>query len=342
MQSKSYTLAELARELEAELKGDPEYRITGVNALKLAGPCEAAFIANPRFRAQLADCRAGVVVLKADWCSETAANKLVMANPYLGFARLTQLFDCRRSAPRGVHSSAQIGADTRIPESACIGANVVIGEDVVVGEGVVIGANSVIGDGSAIGDRTELHANVTVYHGVTIGCDSILHSGAVIGADGFGFAPDQNQWHKIHQLGGVVIGDRVEIGAGTTIDRGALGDTEIADGVKIDNLVMIAHNVRIGKNTAIAGQVGIAGSSTVGENCTIAGQVGIAGHVSIADGVHFTGKSLVSGDISEPGVYSSGTPLAPTAEWRRNAVRFRQLDALAARVKKLEKHSKTD
>ncbi|WP_111640330.1 UDP-3-O-(3-hydroxymyristoyl)glucosamine N-acyltransferase [Marinimicrobium alkaliphilum] len=342
MQPKSYTLAELARELEAELEGDPEYRITGINALKQAGPCEAAFIANSRFRTQLADSRAGVVILKADWRSETATNKLVMDNPYLGFARLTQLFDSRRPALPGVHPSVQIGADTRVPESACIGANVVLGEDVVLGENVVIGANTVVGDGSAIGDRTELRANVTVYHGVTIGRDGIVHSGAVIGADGFGFAPDQNQWHKIHQLGGVVIGDRVEIGACTTIDRGALGDTEIADGVKIDNLVMIAHNVRVGKNTAIAGQVGIAGSSTVGENCTIAGQVGIAGHVSIADGVHFTGKSLVSGDVSEPGAYSSGTPLAPTTEWRRNAVRFRQLDALAARVKKLEKHSKTD
>ena len=206
-----------------------------------------------------------------------------------------------------------------------------------MGDNVVIGAGCAIGNDTVIGSATRLYANVTLYHGVTIGSETILHSGCVIGADGFGFAPTSDGWVKIHQLGGVIIGDRVEIGACSTVDRGALDDTVIADGVIIDNQVQIAHNVRVGENTAIAGCTGIAGSTVIGRNCTIAGAVCIAGHLTIADGVHISAVTFINKSISEAGSYSSGTLAAPTSVWKRNAIRFGQLDRMASRLTAVEK-----
>lgn len=243
----------------------------------------------------------------------------------------------------GVHATAVIDSSARVAPTASIGAHCVVAANAVIGEGVVLGAGCSVGRASVIGDRSVLHAHVAIYHGVTVGRDVVIHSGVVIGSDGFGFAPNfatdgVSGWQKIHQLGGVVIGDRVEIGANTCIDRGALDDTVIEEGVIIDNLVQIAHNVKIGKYTAIAACTGIAGSTEIGQHCTIAGAVGVVGHLRIADRVHITAKSLVTGSIHESGSYSSGTALTKTAAWRKSAVRFLQLESLFQRVRTLEKH----
>jgi UDP-3-O-[3-hydroxymyristoyl] glucosamine N-acyltransferase len=249
------------------------------------------------------------------------------------------LFDSSCSSTvAGIHPSAVIDPSARIAASATVGAYCVIGADVVIGENTVLGAHCVVGAGCIIGARSFFHANVTLYHHVVLGNNVVIHGGAVIGADGFGFAPDGQRWQKIHQLGGVVIGDNVDIGANTCIDRGALDDTVIGNNVIIDNLVQIAHNVKIGNGTAIAACVGIAGSTEIGQHCTIAGAVGIVGHLRIADRVHITAKSLVTGSISKSGSYSSGTALTETKAWRKNAVRFSQLDALFQRVRALENH----
>lgn len=333
-----YSLAELAQYLGVELVGACDQLISSLAPLATAGPEQLSFVANPAYRKYLAKSSAGAVILAPELADSFAGNKLLMANPYLGYARLTELFDSTPPlAESGVHPTVVIGPDCQIADDVCIGPYVVLGRGVSIASGATIGAGTSIGADSAIGANSRLAAQVTIYHGVCIGADCIIHSGAVIGADGFGFAPDRGRWQKIHQLGGVIIGSEVEIGANTTIDRGALDNTVIGDGVKIDNQVQIAHNVCIGKNTAIAAQAAIAGSVSLGENCTISGCVGITGHVRITDRVHITAMSMVTGSIKEPGSYSSGTPLAKTVEWRKNAVRFKQLNAFSARLKQLEK-----
>ncbi len=333
-----YTLAELSQYLGVELVGDRDQLINSLASLANAGPEQLSFVANPAYRKYLADTSAAAVILPPELANNFAGNKLLMSNPYLGYARLTELFDLSPPfAEPGIHPTAVIGPDCQLAEDVSIGPHVVLGRGVSLASGVTLGPGTSIGADSTIGANSRLAAQVSVYHGVSIGANCLIHSGAVIGADGFGFAPDRGRWQKIHQLGGVIIGSAVEIGACTTIDRGALDNTLIEDGVKIDNQVQIAHNVRIGKNTAIAAQAAIAGSVWVGENCTIAGCVGITGHVKIADRVHITAMSMVSGSIKESGSYSSGTPLSTTVEWRKNAVRFKQLNAFAARLKQLEK-----
>lgn len=333
----SYTLKELADYLDVGYVGDSECKLHSLATLTGAQPGELSFIANPAYKKFLPDTLASAVILAPDLVEDYAGNKLIASNPYVAYARLTALFDDRTPVSAGIHPSATVGAECDIAEDAYIGPHAILGFGVQVGAGAFIGPGVCIGDGCVIGAGSRLEAKAVLYHNVRMGTDCVIHSGAVLGADGFGFAPDKEHgWLKIHQLGGVVIGNNVEIGACTTIDRGALDDTWIADGVKIDNLVQIAHNCRIGKNTAIAGQSGIAGSTTLGENCTLAGGVGIVGHVTLADNVHVTGMSLVSHSIKEPGSYSSPTPLSPTQEWRKNAVRFRQLNELAGRLKRLE------
>ena len=334
---RSYLLAELAQLLGAELRGNAEQEISALATLQSAGSADISFIANPAYKKYLSSTQAGAVLINADLADEFAGNKLVVKNPYVAYARLSAIFEFLRAPYSGIHPTAVVGADCILGEKVSIGANAVIGDGVTLADGVIVGSGCYVGNDSVIGANTRLAANVSIYHGVSIGTDCMLHSGCVIGADGFGFAPDASGWVKIHQLGGVQIGDKVEIGACTCIDRGALDDTFIDDGVIIDNQVQIGHNVRIGKNTAIAAHTAIAGSTTIGAACTIAGAVAIAGHLTLADKVHITGKSMVSASISEPGSYSSGTPLAPTKDWRRNAARFRQLDALAARLIKLER-----
>ena len=279
------------------------------------------------------------MVLRPEDADDFAGNRLLLDNPYLGYARLTALFDRVPVAPAGIHPSAVVAPSATVAPSAAIGANAVVEANAEVGAGTQVGAGCYIGRDTIVGADTRLYAGVCLYHGVSLGKDCIVHSGAVIGADGFGIVPGGPEtpgWVKIHQLGGVDIGDDVEIGANTTIDRGALDNTVIEAGVRLDNQVHIAHNVRIGRNTAIAGCVGIAGSTTVGANCTIAGAAGIIGHLQIADNVHITAMTLVTKSIKKPGSYSSGTPLAATREWRKNAVRFGQLEKTAVRLKRLE------
>lgn len=334
--SRSYTLAELAALLGAELNGDGEVVIAGLATLQEARQGQIAFLANPAYQRYLAGTQASAVVLNAKLAEGFAGNALLLENPYLGYAKLSSVFDNAPQPQTGVHASAVVAQGSNIHPSVAIGPNAVIGEGVVIGAGSVIGAGACIGDDTTLGKNCKIAANVTIYHGVSIGDEVIVHSGAVIGADGFGFAPDRGEWIKIHQLGGVVIGDRVEIGACSTIDRGALGNTEIADGVKIDNHVMIAHNVKIGAHSAMAAFVGISGSTTVGSHCTFAGMVGVVGHVSICDNVHITGQTVVSKSITEPGSYSSGTHMSTTREWRRNAARFNQLNEMNKRLRRLE------
>lgn len=335
-----FTLAELAQHIGAELVGDPHYQIAELATLQSAGPSHLSFIANPAYKKYLTDSQAGAVIISRELVDSFSGNKLIVANPYLAYAQLTPHFNQYLQAQVGIHPSAVIGKNCVLGKDVCIYANAVIDDGVVLGDNVVIGQGSFVGEDTVIGSGTKLYANVTIYHAITIGKDCVFHSGCVIGADGFGFSPSPQGWIKIHQLGSVIIGDRVDIGANTTIDRGALDNTLIGDGVIIDNLVQIGHNVRLGKNTAIAANVGIAGSTTIGENCTIAGAAGVAGHLTLADNVLITAMSMITSSITEPGSYSSGVPQAPTKDWRKNAARFRNLDALADRLIKLERSQK--
>lgn len=338
---RSYSLAELATYLNAELVGPPDYEIRALATLQTATAHQLSFIANPAYQKYLSQTQAGALIMRPDLANAYTGHKLLVANPYLAYARATSLFANLPLQQEAIHPSAVIGEGCVLGSAVSIGANCVLGRGVHLGDGVSIGPGAVIGDDCRIGQGTRLAANVTLYHGVILGAQCLLHAGAVIGADGFGFAPSPDGWVKIHQLGTVIIGDRVEIGASSCIDRGALDDTRIDDGVIIDNLVQIAHNVRIGKNTAIAGHTAIAGSTSIGANCTIAGAVGIVGHLQICDGVHITAMTLVTHSIDQPGSYSSGTPLSQTRDWRKNAARFRQLDALADRLIKLERDQTT-
>ena len=337
----TYTLAELAERLDAQLQGDGSICIHGLQTLQRAQTGQLGFLANPSYKKHLATTKAAAVILHPDMAEYYSGNKLLAANPYLAYAKLSQLFDSAGGMAAGVHPTAVVEPSATLGKGVCIGANAYIGPDVSLADGVLIGANSTVGANTVIGARSRLHANVSVYHGVSIGEDVILHSTCVIGADGFGNAHEvvdgEFSWVKIHQLGGVRIGNRVEIGASTTIDRGALDDTVIEDGAIIDNHVMIGHNVKVGRNTAMAGTSSIAGSTEIGANCIIAGGVGIAGHLKIADGTHFSATTLVTKSITEAGSYSSGTVMQPTKDWRRNVVRFGQLDKLAVRLISLEK-----
>jgi UDP-3-O-[3-hydroxymyristoyl] glucosamine N-acyltransferase len=333
----SHSLRDIADHIGAELRGDENLQITGLNTLQDAEFGDLTFLANKAYGQYLSQTKAGAVILAEHELERYTGNALVMANPYLGYALVSSMFDSSPIVASGVHPSAVVATTANVAETACIGAQSVVGEGVVIGADSQVGANVTIGDGSVLGSNCRIAANVSIYHGVTIGSHVTIHSGAVIGADGFGFAHHQGGWVKIFQLGGVVIGDRVEIGACTTIDRGALGDTVIEDGVILDNHVQIAHNARVGENTAMAGCSGVSGSTVVGKNCIFAGQSGVVGHVTICDGVQITGGSIITKSLSEPGSYSSGPAFSKTGDWRKNAGRFNQLDDLAKRVNKLEK-----
>jgi len=329
-------LGEIACRIGAELRGDASLQIARLNTLKDAGSEDLTFLANPAYRGQLATTGAAAVILTAADVDGFSGTVLIAANPYLAYARATALFD---DAPRpvpGVHPSAVVDPAARIDATAAIGAQVVVGPGAVVGAGTWIGPGTSVGADARIGARCRIAANVSIYHRVRIGDDVVIHSGAVLGADGFGFANDGGRWVKIHQLGGLVVGDRVEIGACTTIDRGALGDTVIEAGVILDNHVQIGHNVRLGESTAMAAYAGIAGSATIGRNCIFAGQAGAVGHVTICDNVVATARCTLSKDIDRPGSYSADLLMEETPRWRRNAARFRQLDDMARRLQKLE------
>lgn len=310
--------------------------IRSLAALDVAKPDQLAFLANPKYLKQLKLSSAGAVLVKPELADQVTGIALVVQDPYLAYATLSRLFDWRRPLQPRVDATAVIASSASVDSSAEISAHVVIGEHAHIAAGVFIGANSVIGDHCVIGADSRIESGVNIYPDVHLGDRVIVHSGTVIGADGFGFAPYQKRWVKIYQSGGVRIADDVEIGAGVTIDRGALSPTVIEKGVKLDNQIQIAHNVVIGEDTAIAGCTGIAGSSKIGKRCTIAGMVGITGHLEIADNTHITAMSLVSKSITQAGAYSSGTGLEPHQQWKRNVVRFKQLDELAKRVKLLE------
>ncbi|MDN6319841.1 MAG: UDP-3-O-(3-hydroxymyristoyl)glucosamine N-acyltransferase [Marinobacter sp.] len=340
MTVQSYRLGEIAEALGAELRGDPDTRVTGLATLQAAGPDQLSFLANPAYAKYLTDTRAAAVIVSPAAAGDNPTNVLLLDNPYLGYARLSHWFDPAPVAPPGIHPSAVVDPDASVPASASIGPNAVIEAGVVIGEQVAIGAGSIVGARTTIGAGSVIRPRVSLAHDVVVGQRCHILSGAVIGSDGFGFANEKGQWHRIAQLGRVILGDDVEVGANTTIDRGALDDTVIGNGVKLDNLIQIAHNVRIGDHSAMAAMVGISGSTKIGSHCVFGGASGVAGHLEIANQVHLTGMTLVTGDIREPGVYSSGTSADTNRRWRKNAVRFRQLDTLARRVKELEKKSK--
>lgn len=337
MTAMSYLLGEIARELGAELRGNPQQQISGLATLQLAGPEQVSFLANPSYGKYVASSQAGAIIVSPTSADLVTSNALVMDNPYLGYARLSHWFETAPKAAPGIHASAVIDPSARIGCGVSIGAQVVIEAGVDIGDGASIGHGCVIGARSRIGAGSVLRARTTLAHDVLIGQRCHILSGAVIGSDGFGFANEQGVWHRIAQIGRVVLGDDVEVGANTTIDRGALEDTVIGDGVKLDNLIQIAHNVSIGDHTAMAAKVGISGSTRIGRHCVFGGASGVAGHLTISDGVQLTGMTLVTGDLNKPGVYSSGTSAETNRQWRKNAVRFRQLDALARRLKELEK-----
>ena len=336
---KSYTLAQVAQHIGAKLQGDENHVVIGISTLGKAQPNQLSFLSNPHYVKDLDKCQAGAVILSPKFAESCSTNVLMMENPYLGYAVASQLFVSNETFEAGIAPGANISSTASIGEGVSVGPNVTIEEGVQIGANCSIGAGCFIGRNTHIGNNVVLSPNVTLYHDVKLGDRVRVHSGAVIGADGFGFAPHQGGWAKIEQLGGVVINDDVEVGANTTIDRGALDDTVIETGVKLDNQIQIAHNVYIGANTVIAACVGISGSSRIGKHCMIGGGVGIAGHLTVTDKVHLTGMTLVTHDIKEPGVYSSGTAVEPNKSWRKNVARFRQLDGIARRVKTLEKRS---
>lgn len=333
----SITLTELARRIGARLVGDGNSVISGVATLAGALPGTITFLTNPRYRKHLQATQAGAVILREDDLEFCPTSALVVANPHLAFARAAELFVPAADAAPGIHPTAVVADTARIEPGASIGAHTVIGAGCVIGADVVIGPGCVLEHDVSIGAATRLVANVTIYYGCRIGARGLIHAGAVIGSDGFGFANDRGTWIKVPQLGAVVVGDDVEIGANTSIDRGAIEDTLIEDGVKLDNQIQVAHNVRVGAHTIMAGCVGVAGSAIIGKHCAIGGGAGIVGHLEIADGVTITGMSMVTKSLKEPGVYSSGTPLDHSEQWHKNAVRFKQLDEMARRLKQLEK-----
>jgi UDP-3-O-[3-hydroxymyristoyl] glucosamine N-acyltransferase len=334
------TVAELAKLVDGKIIGDDSAEISGVGTLQSAQPGELSFIYQDKFRPFLQDSKASVVLMREGDTEGFSGNAIVVDNPYVAYAKLCAVIYDDGVRLSGSHASAVIDPGATIAESAWIGPNTVIEAGAEIGANVFIGPGSVVGKNAKVGAGTKLVANVTLYHECEVGEHGLIHAGAVIGSDGFGFANENKHWIKIPQVGRVIIGNEVEIGANTAIDRGAIGDTIIRDGVKIDNQVHIAHNVDIGEDSAIAGCVGIAGSTKIGKRFAVGGVSGINGHIEICDDVTCTGMSMVTRTINEPGVYSSGIPAEPNKEWRRNVVRFRQLDKLEKRIKQLEEKLK--
>lgn len=332
----SLTVEDLSRRLGVRLRGNGSIRVCRVDTLARADETSLGFFGDRRYRADLARTRAAAVIIAERDLDLCPAVALVTPNPYLAFARAADMLHPRPRVVGGRHPSAVIAQSARIDASAWIGATAVVEEDVEIGPGVFVGPGCILGAGCRVGEDTRLVARVTLCERTEVGKRVLIHPGAVIGREGFGFAKDGERWVRIPQLGRVRLGDDVEIGANTTVDRGALEDTAIADGAKLDNLIQIAHNCQIGENTAMAACSGISGSTQIGRNCTIAGAVGMAGHLEIGDNVHFTGMAMVTRSFTEPGLYSSGIPAMSNMEWRRNIARFRHLDELARRLKRLE------
>ena len=336
----SFSLGFLAETLHARLQGDAKMQIHSLAALEKATAKDISYFADERYLKQLASSKAGVIITADKFVDQCpAAGVLIVDNPKLTWAHLLRFFYEKKKRPTviaGIHPTAMVADPSQIAASATIGAYCVLDEGVSVGERSVIAANCHLGYGASIGDDCCLHAGVTLYHEVRVGDRLIVHAGAVIGADGFGNVQDEHgHWIKLPHLGAVVIGNDVEIGANTTIDRGAIEDSVIEDGVRIDNLVYIGHNVTIGAHTAIAAGSLVAGSAKIGQSCMIGGGCSIAGHLEIVSGVLLTATSAVSKSILKPGVYSSGQPVQANHSWRKSVIYYRQLDQIVARIKKI-------
>ncbi|MGL9719313.1 UDP-3-O-(3-hydroxymyristoyl)glucosamine N-acyltransferase [Symbiopectobacterium sp.] len=338
----SIRLDALAAQLDAQLHGDGDIVITGVASMHSARSGQITFLSDSRYREQLSTTQASAVVVTEADLPYSKAAALVVKNPYLTYARMAQLMDTTPQPAQDIAPSAVIADDVVLGRNVAIGANAVIESGVELGDGVVIGAGCFVGKHARIGAGSRLWANVTVYHRVELGAQCLIQSGAVIGSDGFGYANERGNWVKIPQLGTVRIGDRVEIGANTTIDRGALDDTIIGDGVIIDNQCQIAHNVVIGDNTAVAGGVIMAGSLKIGRYCMIGGASVINGHMEICDKVTVTGMGMVMRPITEPGVYSSGIPLQPNKTWRKTTALVMSIDDMSKRLKAVERKVNQD
>jgi UDP-3-O-[3-hydroxymyristoyl] glucosamine N-acyltransferase len=335
------SIGELSRQLGGELIGDPQAEVTRIAPLETAGADAISFLSNPRYQQQLASSAAGCVIVGPALRDAAAARgaAIVCADPYLAFARLTQWWAAQSRLPvlPGVHASAVVEPGALIAADASIGPLAYIGAAARIDSGAVVGSHCSIGAGAWVGAHSRLKAHVTLAEDCRIGQRAIVHGGAVIGADGFGFAPSEGRWEKIEQLGAVVIGDDVEIGANTCIDRGALEDTVLEDGVKLDNLVQIGHNVRIGAHSAFAGCVGVAGSARIGRHCTAGGGAIILGHLEIVDHVHISAATVISRSIRQPGQYSGMFPFDDNASWEKNAATLRQLHQMRDRLRALER-----
>ncbi len=335
--SVAHTLGELATFVGGRVIGDDHHEITGVATLERAQRGDLAFLANKKYKKFLAVTQAGAVVLTEADVAQCPVNAVVVADPYVVYARIAALLHPPPTPQWGVAATAIVADDVLLGEPVAVGPHVVIGKGCQIASHVSIGPGCVLGDQVVLGRGTVLEANVTLWHNTIVGDNTLIHSGAVIGADGFGIAYDGGKWIKVPQLGRVRIGSDVEIGANTTVDRGALEDTEIGDGVKLDNLIQIGHNVCLGAHTVIAAHTAVAGSTHIGKHCAIGGCVGIVGHLEICDLVQITGGSVVTKSITEPGVYSSGTPLEINRDWHKNFVRFKQLEEMHKRLRRLEK-----
>ena len=324
------SLKELAKKIGADLKGDPNKKVVGLNTLDSASSNEVSFIARKSFLSSLPLSKAGALICSNDLSEGYSGNKLIGDDPYLLYARCTKVFKelINKSTHLGISELAYVGDNTSISKKSSVANFVNISDEVTIEDDVVIGSGVFIGENSVIGHGSKIYPNVTIYDSVEIGSNCIIHSGTVIGSDGLGFAKHKGEWLKIEHLGRVIIGDNVEIGSNTSIDRGSVGDTLVEDNVKIDNLVHLAHNVQIGSGTAIAANSAVAGSSSIGKNCTLAGCCAVVDNIEVADEVHITAKSLITKSIREKGVYSSGTPFMKNDEWRKNAVSFKKLHNL--------------
>jgi len=331
-----YSLRDIAARYGGEIVGNPDTRVHQVATLDHGGPGTIAFLANERYLSQLKTTRAAAVIVGASARDATALPRIVCDNPYLYFARVATLLNPEPAPQPGVHATAVVDAGAKLGSGVEIGPHVIVGAGAVIGDGCVIGAGCYVGEETHIGTASRLFPHVTIYHRCVIGARVRLHSGVIIGADGFGLAPDADRWFKIPQIGRVVIGDDVEIGAGTTVDRGAIEDTVIEEGVKLDNLIMIAHNVRIGAHTAIAACAGVAGSARVGRYCRIGGSSGIAGHITLADHVEISAHTIITRSIDKAGTYTGAYPFEANREWRKNAAQLRHLNELAQRLRALE------
>jgi UDP-3-O-[3-hydroxymyristoyl] glucosamine N-acyltransferase len=334
----SLTLGELAVRFGCELRGDPDVVVDSVASLGLAGPRDVTFLANPKYASQLAQTRAGVVIVDAKSAAGSPVPALIAANPHATYARVATLLHPDAALRPGVHPLAAMHPSAQVDPTSEVAAGASVGEGVRIGARCFIGPGSVIENGAVIGDDARLVARVFIGRRVQLGARCVIQPGAVVGGDGFGFAPEKGTWIKVPQIGSVVVGMDVEIGANTTIDRGALGDTVIEDGVKLDNLIMIAHNCRIGAHSALAACVAIAGSSVVGKRCILGGRAGLTGHITLCDDVVVLGTSFISRNITRPGMYSSALPSEEAGVWRRIVARIKRLDSMAKRMRALEKH----